>query len=1112
MSVRETSHQDAEAGDPSGALGRGATLRRRTEAGVAGPGRRLRPSDAPHFRRSAVGLVALALALTGILSAAAAIADSPPVVTIDPTPTAVSYSSAHVEGSVDPLSGPSSTHWHYEYTTVASPEESDWFQPDPDGEIAAESGPTAVPDTLSGLEPGTEYHVRLVATNEEGAQRAVSDEPNPTFTTDAVAKPSAAIDPVTTFTGTTAHFSGTVNSGGTGAGEAAGGYYFECSPACPGLKGERSIEPDPDNPTGTDRVVSEDVTGLKPNTTYTVTLVVRNAQTDSEGSPVKDTAPDFTTVAAAPTVFVSFNTPESESTVLVRGAVNPRNSAISDCHFAYGPTTAYGESVPCAQTPGSGGEPVPVTARLSGLQPGATYHLRLVADNGVASPVESADSTFATLAAPQPEGNCPNQARRDEQHTGFLPECRAYELVSPPDKNGGDVMAMAARTRAAESGDAIEFPSLNAFGDAKGTGAAVEYISRRDGTPATQGWSTHSIFPELQPNSLFGAAGGKEAIYQGDFSTDLSRGVFNTLTPLTDDPATAKVGNLYLRENLLSPGSESSRLLTACPRCGELEPPTTLEDSPFLTYSRFLAATTPDLGQLLFEARRPLTADAHEGNRPQLYEFDHGALRFVGLVPPEGDLECGGTGPGCEAAPISAATYGATLQSYTLNALSEDGAKAFFTVPPVPSSSEGELYMRVDHTHTVRINASERTDCADHDPCTGVPAAPSEPQPATYAIPSADGTKVFFRSEEQLTDTPGGNLYVYDTTLPPSSPHNLIPVMTKNNSSNAGNSTGAVLGASRDGAYLYFIYPSNLLPGQAALPAGATDGVYVWHEGSISFLGSTGTGSAVDSVEQIWEGHGLLARVSPDGRSFLFTSYTGAGLTGYDHGSNCGTFGGEPCAELYLYQADQNSLRCVSCNPTGAAATVDAGLFPHVSTGTSRASSHLNRPLSVNGDHVFFESAERLLAADTNARSDVYEYNAGDGSLHLISPGDGANEAHFLEASPDGADVFFSTDQPLLGWDADNNADLYDARIDGGFAEPTPTPAPCQANTCQSPGTAPGAVTPGSEGFVGPGDQQRPKACKKGKVRRHGRCMKRRAKRSRKHHHRQAGARTGGSK
>src|SRR4051812_34774972 len=46
---------------------------------------------------------------------------------------------------------------------------------------------------------------------------------------------------------------------------------------------------------------------------------------------------------------------------------------------------------------------------------------------------------FAAPAAAPADPGCPNGAIRDQQHSTYLPQCRAYEQVSPVDKNGTDV-------------------------------------------------------------------------------------------------------------------------------------------------------------------------------------------------------------------------------------------------------------------------------------------------------------------------------------------------------------------------------------------------------------------------------------------------------------------------------------------------------------------------------------------------------------------------------------------------------------------------------------------------------------------------------------------------
>ncbi len=68
--------------------------------------------------------------------------------------------------------------------------------------------------------------------------------------------------------------------------------------------------------------------------------------------------------------------------VQLNGIVNPEGSEIEACEFEYGPTIAFGSSVPCASPPkGTGESYLPVSAELKGLPEGATYYYRVVAKN-----------------------------------------------------------------------------------------------------------------------------------------------------------------------------------------------------------------------------------------------------------------------------------------------------------------------------------------------------------------------------------------------------------------------------------------------------------------------------------------------------------------------------------------------------------------------------------------------------------------------------------------------------------------------------------------------------------------------------------------------------------
>jgi hypothetical protein len=82
------------------------------------------------------------------------------------------------------------------------------------------------------------------------------------------------------------------------------------------------------------------------------------------------------------------------SSASLGGDVEPAGGDVTACHFEWGSTGSYGNDAPCDQaTPISGQQTV--TAGLTGLTPGTTYHFRLVAENAE-GPNWGADQTFTT--------------------------------------------------------------------------------------------------------------------------------------------------------------------------------------------------------------------------------------------------------------------------------------------------------------------------------------------------------------------------------------------------------------------------------------------------------------------------------------------------------------------------------------------------------------------------------------------------------------------------------------------------------------------------------------------------------------------------------------------
>lgn len=695
------------------------------------------------YSKLSLGLAVLASSLAFGVSTAAAEA---PTAEIDPV-TESRYTTAHVSGTVDPKDN--ETFWYFEYQT----EGGGWNFGGPFSSIAAGEGPTEVDFDLTGLTPGKEYEVRLVAANFFDPE-VFSAEPNPTFTTEAVQAPTVSIDPVAAITASGADFSGTVDPNApkdaSETDEAEEGafqssWHFDCVPDCGFLSGEPIAADDGPAP------VTAQVTGLEPNTEYTVTLHASNAGGTGEASET------FTTEPAAPAIdSLSVSKVTSEDATL-KAKLNPGGAAtswrfewVSEAEFeANGFANADKAPVPDASV-GSGKAPVAIAETVFGLKPGTEYRFRVVAAN-VAGTTESAAKAFQTfgLAKPPQQGEFPGQ--------GFLPDERAWELVSPPQKLGSDVLAISSRTRASAGESAalpagVTFTSLGGFGDVQGMGVAAEYLAQRTGVPGTNGWATHAISPKQESLTFGAVARSLEPFYEGLMAEDLSQGLFRSWSPLTDAPNVAEIPNLYAREDLRTPGEGTYRLVS------DSVSPLSLPDPAFAPPIRPRATgVSEDFEHVLFESDFPLTSDA-VGNYPKLYKTDGSTPRLVAVGP------C--THSSLLPGQCSAAGLGARSLKYTPRVLSTDGSRAIFTAPVNTFGAIGGISPRPGIASRI-FQLDDRGTVPLPDDATVQVSASEKPtpdltQPAEYQLAATDGDRVFFLSSEQLTEKPGSGLYMWD--------------------------------------------------------------------------------------------------------------------------------------------------------------------------------------------------------------------------------------------------------------------------------------------------------------------------------------------------------------
>lgn len=641
-------------------------------------------------------------------------------------------------------------------------------------------------------------------------------------------------------------------------------------------------------------------------------------------------------------------------------------------------------------------------------------------------------SVLAVAAAPAYADSCPNAQLR----TGYsanLPDCRAYEQVTPTNKDNSDPFVTGVPTgspggfEASVAGDRFAYTSIYRYPDTQAYGPS--YLATR-GTS----WASQSVSVPQSVNLATLCNFNSMVAY----TPDLSKGIFQDGRSQpgcgTDDPPIVAgepegVQNLFLRDN----ATGTYRLLSPNPVTGS--PGDAIFDG-----------ASSDLSHVIFEDSAQLTADAPAAGPGQtnLYESDGGAVSLVTQVPSAPATSC--TGAACTAVIGQLAASGLSGAHLAAeNMISRDASRVYF-------NANGNLYLREGGVSTVQIDA----------PAAGAPGPGGGGQ---FMAAGADGSKAFFTDDASAgltADTVSGsgpNLYEYDVptgTLTDITPVGdpevqICPSGLGQNVPGCGFS-----GISDDGSYLYFVADGSLAPGATA----GQPNLYLWHGGTMTLVATLSSGDVNDwgnTAPNLY----LSARVSPSGRYLVFQSVKS--LTGYD---NHDASTGNPDIELFRYDASAGSLACVSCLPSGAAPTADTTIDAPQTSGYTSFVYLLPRTVIDTGQ-VFFDTREALVPADTNGVNDVYEYE--DGQPRLLSGGTDPADSLFLDATPDGSNVFFGTRQQLAAGDGDGAYDVYDARVGGGFPQPPVTA--CTGESCKPPpASAPPPPTSASVTFAGPGN------------------------------------------
>jgi DNA-binding beta-propeller fold protein YncE len=779
-------------------------------------------------------------------------------------------------------------------------------------------------------------------------------------------------------------------------------------------------------------------------------------------------------------------------------------------HFQY--TPEGGAPVSTEEKDAGSGEGIEVVSEeLKGLSANTTYDFSvIVTAKGKAESGAHEPKTFTT----QTEG------------AGLtLPDGRAWELVSPPDKRGGLIRGInpdGGVVQASADGSRISYSATLPFE------AGLEANAGESPALSVRGvenWATRGIQPPDYGATRLGGL-GTIGLENRIFSADLTHSLVDPFLgkPLLSPEASERAP--YLRD-LNDTTCQITETTCYTPLVTAKEGFANDTTSPLVPFGGTeveqggtfgpvrIQGATPELSHVVLHSGVALKAGAPSSG---LYEWAAGKppaeqLQLVSVLPD-------GTSVATQVQLGGAEQSGEIVR----HAISDNGSRVFWSTP---ESAVEHLYMR-DTTsgETIEIDA----------PAAGVTPEP-EGKPV-FQDANADGSMVFFTDTVKLTEKSTASrgkpdLYVCRIV---EEGGKLLPCQLTDltagvlNAGESANVQGLLPGVSEDGSYVYFVANGVLTQAENAqkekatpgtcvnrnATPGATCNLYVRHfdeatkEWEVpSLIAVLSSGDEPDwGAPQVGRIEKLTTRVSPNGQYLAFMS--DRSLTGYDNADASPSAGGAADEEVFRYGVPASAnpgLVCASCNSSGqrphgvfeqagpsSTLLIDrqkvwgnrwlAGSVPGWTGSEEVSSYHQSRYLSDSG-RTFFDSADALVRKDTNLKEDVYEYESnGEGGCALpagcqalISSGESQGESAFLDASESGDDVFFLTIGKLVPEDIDTSFDVYDAHVCSG-ASPCPPPPgstePCISSaTCQGapgqpagPGGAPASASTSGSGNV----------------------------------------------
>jgi hypothetical protein len=744
----------------------------------------------------------------------------------------------------------------------------------------------------------------------------------------------------------------------------------------------------------------------------------------------------------------------------------------------YGNSSSYGSTIPgSGEDIGSGLQPVERNLHLAGLTPNATIHFRVVATNKWGT--SATDDTTFNYAPPA----CPNAHVRQLTSSSYLPDCRAYELVTPGYAGAVQIMPGEALAHFGENfgtfaqgpqnfgfatnpGRFVFMGSLGAVNEQPAVNGFIDmYLANRTST----GWVT--TFPNLK-----GSETSKEWGFSCSESMELCISHIGELVAANEE--TGEIEYLPPQNSPYLYKADGSRITRL---------PTNVNTVPGGTTFKGDQMLSGDFSHFVLSTRTPFVPGGPTTEPGAVYDNDikNKTIQIVSQTP-------GGEIPSLmhDERPTGIAAVSSNGSHILMAATTSKYCNVFvygefgFRCPYILASPT-ILYERVNDAVTREVTKGEL---------------------AHYVGMSKDGSRVDFTTTAQLVpedDDTSSDMYQYnaDTNkwtlvsqegslgntdactstwtekcgVQPITPERVL-------GSEGFQTTARTPGPDDQIAYgngdVYFYSPEDLVPGEVG--GEGQRNLYLYHDGHLRLVSTFEPGTEV-----------TRATIAGDGGHAAFL--TKSSLTPYDS---------ERHDEVYAYTAETNIMHCASCNPSGAKPKDGA----HVVTVSESG------PFMSDDGRTFFATQEALVPQDTDGIRDVYEYTEGHAQLISSGTGDrentggletvsfffGNTQTGLESVSRDGTDVYYSTFETLVPEDKNGSfVKIYDARTNGGF-DFTPQLGSCSAaDECHGAGSEPPAppliATGGSLGGGGNVPQ--------GAARKHRRHRKHHAKQHRKNHH-----------